>query len=485
MHNIEPWNARDLIKENLRKQGELAKKTPLRHIPVAAGLEDMQKKCKLWAVPSAWYTKTLSKTQFVQACRHLLETHNVRYTPRDTDEFAAIFDSMDFDGNGNLSIGEWAGGMSVFFKGTQEEAVLAVFKALDQNGDGDLTEKELREYLKPFVKAMSPPSAEPVRPLLWKKATDDIYREMDKDHDSHVSSNEMVEWTRAGNNIVDRLADIIDKEVYKIWIEQREQNRHRQIINSPKPQDQGQGFDQYGYNQNYNPKYPPQTPPGGMRGPDGFHGNMQPQDRGWNGPCPNGPCPNGDMQYGQNGGQGGWIQPNNNQDPQGWAGPFGGNNANNNNNNMWRGDGFPGHDAMNVPAPPPPPQWKPGGMGSGSAYGPAPGQDPYGSYGPNQSSATYTPGNCGGGQCGGGYGGGGGYGQCGGGGCGGGFGAGSGAGAGAGCGGGYGGGYGSCGNDASYGQNYGGYPGNGVGNAGGHGAYGGHGGQPGYGGYGR
>ena len=98
-------------------------------------------------------------------------------------------------------------------------------------------------YLSPFVKAMSPPEAAALRPLLEKKASsfctssqyiwhencegwlpvfkqavDDIYYDMDMDHTADISSDEMLSWSKRGNNIVDRLADIIDQEVYQIWL---------------------------------------------------------------------------------------------------------------------------------------------------------------------------------------------------------------------------------------------------------------------------
>ena len=47
---------------------------------------------------------------------------------------------------------------------------------------------------------------------------DDIYYDMDMDHTADISSDEMLSWSKRGNNIVDRLADIIDQEVYQIWL---------------------------------------------------------------------------------------------------------------------------------------------------------------------------------------------------------------------------------------------------------------------------
>eukprot|EP00913_Durusdinium_trenchii_P024581 g23075.t1 len=100
--------------------------------------------------------------------------------------------------NGLLSTGEWAAGLSVYFKGSMEEAVRAVFSCLDANGDGAISKSELQVYLSPFVKAMSPQEAAALRPLLEKKAVDDIYYDMDMDHAADISSDEMLAWSKRG-----------------------------------------------------------------------------------------------------------------------------------------------------------------------------------------------------------------------------------------------------------------------------------------------
>lgn len=221
-HGIEPWNARSLIKDNLLKQGELARRSPLRMIPVEEGLKFMRDKT------SGWFQSGLTKEQFVQCCCLLLGKQQIPYQPADRDDLYSIFDAMDFDRNESLSVGEWAAGLSVFFKGSTEQAVHAVFTALDKDNKGAISKKELKEYLQPFVKAMSPTSAAALRPLLEAKAVDDIYNEMDMDHDSSITSDEMIAWTKKGNSIVDKLADIIDKEVYEIWLRENQKRRKQQ-----------------------------------------------------------------------------------------------------------------------------------------------------------------------------------------------------------------------------------------------------------------
>mmetsp|Transcript_59268 Transcript_59268/g.111041 ORF Transcript_59268/g.111041 Transcript_59268/m.111041 type:complete len:439 (-) Transcript_59268:29-1345(-) len=234
MYEIKPWNARSLIRDNLTKQGDLARKSPLRKVPVLEGLEYFQQQVK-----SAIFTRELTKDRFVEIAVMLLGRQNVPHNPREREELYEIFDSMDFDKNGTLSLGEWAAGLSVFFKGTMEQAVRAVFRCLDSNEDGAISKTELQVYLSPFVKAMSPPEAAALRPILEKKAVDDIYYDMDMDHQADISTEEMLAWSKRGNNIVDRLADIIDQEVYQLWLaeskrqSQKLQNRRYADPSSP------------------------------------------------------------------------------------------------------------------------------------------------------------------------------------------------------------------------------------------------------------
>lgn len=229
MNGIQAWVAKDLVKDRLRLQHDLASRSRLREIPVMEGLRYVgQSTSNWWSARMdnrytrmvGWSGKELTRDAFVQACMNLLIARNARLDDRDRYDLVQIFDSMDFDGNHALSVGEWAGGLSVFFKGTKEECVHAVFEVLDRDGNRTLSKPELQEYLKPFVKAMSPREAESLRPILLKKATDDIYAEMDMDHNNQVSSEELLLWTNKGNTVIDRLASIIDTEVYKIWLKQ-------------------------------------------------------------------------------------------------------------------------------------------------------------------------------------------------------------------------------------------------------------------------
>lgn len=220
MHGIEPWPARELIKDNLQRQAQLAQTHPFNQIPVETGM--------------AWYNDRvggmftkLTRDVFVDQGVELMVQSRVRHNQGDRNRLYDIFDAMDFDSNGELSIGEWAGGLTVFFKGNMEECVHACFDCLDRNGDKSLSRYELQEYLAPFVNAMTPPEAAALRPLLLKRAAQEIYDEMDFDHNDAISSDEMIKWSKDGNNIVDRIATLIEHEVYQIWLADKDAQQRK------------------------------------------------------------------------------------------------------------------------------------------------------------------------------------------------------------------------------------------------------------------
>lgn len=221
MHDIEPWDARALIKENLRKQAELAKRSPLKNIYVEDGMAFFRLETTTLL---NHFSASLSREQFVNGCQTLLAKRGVALSGNDVHDLGDVFDSMDFDKNGLLSTGEWAAGLSVFFRGHIDKVVHSVFNVLDKNRNGTLQRWELKEYLSPFVKAMTPPDADPLRPLLLDKAVEELYTQMKLNKLSDITSEEMLAWTRRGYNIIDFLCKIIEKEVYQLWLEHSKRN---------------------------------------------------------------------------------------------------------------------------------------------------------------------------------------------------------------------------------------------------------------------
>eukprot|EP00747_Dinoflagellata_sp_TGD_P168960 gnl/TRDRNA2_/TRDRNA2_196651_c0_seq1.p1 gnl/TRDRNA2_/TRDRNA2_196651_c0~~gnl/TRDRNA2_/TRDRNA2_196651_c0_seq1.p1 ORF type:complete len:329 (+),score=47.90 gnl/TRDRNA2_/TRDRNA2_196651_c0_seq1:70-1056(+) len=217
LNGIKPWVAADLVMEALRKQAELARRTPLRKVSVQEGLAHFDS--------SAGWSKNFSRDDFVlQACT-LLELKDVRYVPIDVDDLFAIFDSMDFDGCAELSIGEWAGGLSVFLSGSRVECIHKVLQLLDPGSSRSLSKRSLEAYLLPFVKAMTPVEAAALRPVLLQKTCDDILEELSLADRQELTSQEMVRWIETSASVIERLNALIENEVRHLCHEQ-ERARH-------------------------------------------------------------------------------------------------------------------------------------------------------------------------------------------------------------------------------------------------------------------
>lgn len=209
--DIEPWPAKVLIQDRLVKQTELAKKCALRHIPVRDGFNHFNDKIGRLT--------SLTRDVFLTTAKNLISTKHITQGADDA-LLREVFDSIDYDGNGSLSVGEWAGGLTVFFQGTQEEKTRVLFTMLDRDGNSELSKGEMKEYLTPLVKAMTPPQAAPLRPLLLQHATEQIFGAVDTNHDEKCSAEEFVQW-RKSHNILDELVSVIEAEVYKIWLEKK------------------------------------------------------------------------------------------------------------------------------------------------------------------------------------------------------------------------------------------------------------------------
>mmetsp|Transcript_54321 Transcript_54321/g.115952 ORF Transcript_54321/g.115952 Transcript_54321/m.115952 type:complete len:482 (+) Transcript_54321:151-1596(+) len=244
LHNIDSWNAKGLVRDKLKRQMELAQKSPLRFIKIEDAAAFLKRKLN----ESFWSRNLhkvgimkISKEQFVEVCWEMIRSqpdyrgNPIRYVAQDRMDLYDIFESMDFDAEGTLCRGELAGACSVLFRGTTEEVIKVVFGILDADETGTVRPTELQEYLRPIVHAMIPDNARAIQPLLLKRCTDTIFKEMDADHDSGISEQDMLQWTKAGHNMITSLSDLIDKEVYSAWMENNEQMMRKMRLKGETP----------------------------------------------------------------------------------------------------------------------------------------------------------------------------------------------------------------------------------------------------------
>jgi len=235
--DIQPWPAKALIRERLETQATLARESALRTIPVQDGFEHFSSHIGRFT--------GLTRDDFIATAKNLIENRHAGHqanksaTQEEVNTLEAVFDSMDYDENEELTVGEWAGGLTVFFKGTQDEKTTALFQLLDRDGSGSLSKGEMKEYLSPLVKAMTPPEAAALRPLLLAHANDTIFEQVDLNHDGKCDTSEFLAW-RADHNVVDELVNVIEAEVYKIWLDynMKHPGTHADKDSSPQHSDQ-------------------------------------------------------------------------------------------------------------------------------------------------------------------------------------------------------------------------------------------------------
>jgi len=236
-HDIEPWAATTLVREKLEKQDVLKGSSPvllhLQNVPVADGLNLF--KSKLGSM------RDLDEDAFVKIVSQSYPWAMV--SPEHNDEIIAsdavsVFGFMNSHTSKQLSIGEWAGAMAVFFEGTQEEKARALFDLLDEHSKGWLSNEELQQYLIAPVKAMTPSEASPLVPLLLRLCADQLMESASFTDKSKIYCQDFVHWQskiKDVNGLSDFLAKFVEEEVYKDYL-QAHLNRtwYRRVVVSKK-----------------------------------------------------------------------------------------------------------------------------------------------------------------------------------------------------------------------------------------------------------
>jgi len=220
--DLHPWDSKDLFQQRLDKI-RLAYNTPLRAVKVVDGLRKFTS--ELGTV------QDLDQFTFVKTLLCILDQDPLLDQADSMDLLKVVLESMDFKKSETLSVGEWAQGLVALFQGTQEEKDHAIFDLLDRDGDHYLSYEELKEYLKPFVKAMIPAEASVLQPGLLQHCTDEVLRSIksttcrvvapstiEKYGSDMVSYEEFVQWSHK-HHLGDSLSQIIDTKVGSISLQ--------------------------------------------------------------------------------------------------------------------------------------------------------------------------------------------------------------------------------------------------------------------------
>jgi len=225
--DISPWSSKMLFLQNTKEQRQLASVSSLRHVPVAYGLKQVMAELHVMGVLNGAADRNtfvnivgslpLKTCGYVKAHEHLNSVFDSVFDSMICEHLNSVFDSMTFDEPDMLSLGEWSVGLSVFLEGTEEEKTQALFELLDQDSDGCLSKKELKEYMAPLVKSMIPSEAIPMQPTLLELCASQMMQSLSVKVDGKVSRQQFLQF-HSEHHIVDSLFDMIDSNVYQMWL---------------------------------------------------------------------------------------------------------------------------------------------------------------------------------------------------------------------------------------------------------------------------
>jgi hypothetical protein len=189
LHHIQPWSTKELLQGSLEKQFVLAQVSPLRYIPVSAGLRHYRQYLGTW-------TSSLTRETFVQASLELFHMNGTRCTLEESKSLYDVFDSIDLYQDAVLSVGEFCGGLCNFFAGDVHERTAAIFEVLSGGAHGLLAQDSLRIFLQPYVWCMVPSCAQVLRPLLLDHVTNELFIDIAGSAYPQISLPQMQHWMR-------------------------------------------------------------------------------------------------------------------------------------------------------------------------------------------------------------------------------------------------------------------------------------------------
>lgn len=111
-----------------------------------------------------------------------------------------MFRAFDVKNDSYITHDEWAGGLSVWLRGSLEEKMKYTFNVYDLNGDGYISREEMFQLLKSSL-VKQPSEEDPDEGV--KDLVETALKKMDYDHDSRVSFSDFKQAVEAENLLLE------------------------------------------------------------------------------------------------------------------------------------------------------------------------------------------------------------------------------------------------------------------------------------------
>ncbi|XP_068246003.1 A-type potassium channel modulatory protein KCNIP2-like isoform X2 [Palaemon carinicauda] len=116
-----------------------------------------------------------------------------------------VFGTLDQDGSGSITFGDFIMGLSVLLKGTLQERVNWIFNLYDINNDGYITKEELIDIVTSIYDLMGDEANPGIDDNTAVHHVDKIFQKLDLNNDGVVTMDEFMEYCSKNENVIHSL----------------------------------------------------------------------------------------------------------------------------------------------------------------------------------------------------------------------------------------------------------------------------------------